>query len=73
LGVWRGLKKKERSEKNGELWEGRALRDLVFFIIQNSPNLGELRNCIGGGFWRGLSKFSKSSIYCYNTRKLKVH
>jgi len=46
-----GLKKKEeRSGKNGELWEGRALRGLVFFIIQNPPDLGELQNCIGAKF-----------------------
>jgi len=46
LGVWRGeegLKKK--SGKNGELWEGRGLGGLVFFIVRNSPNLEKLKNC----------------------------
>lgn len=49
----RGFERKEgRSEKNGELWEAMTLRTLVFFIIQNSSNLGELKNYIGEGFWR---------------------
>jgi len=26
--------------------------DSIFFIIQNSSHLEELKNCIGGEFWR---------------------
>ena len=54
LGVWRwgeGLEEtKGRIGKNGELWEGRTLRSLVYFIIQNLPNSSELKNCIEEGF-----------------------
>jgi len=32
-------KKEEKSGKNGELWEGRVSRGLVFFIIQSPSNL----------------------------------
>jgi len=35
-------KKEGASGKNLEFWEGRFLGFLVFFIIQNPPNLGEL-------------------------------
>jgi len=31
--------------------EGKALGVSFFFIIQNPPHLGELKICIGGGFW----------------------
>jgi len=46
---------------------------LVFFIIQNPPDLGELKNCVGG-VWRvlgGLRKFFKFNLCCYNTFKVK--
>jgi len=42
-------------EKRMEEVEG--IEDLggsFFFIIQNPPDLGELKKCIGGGFWRGF-------------------
>jgi len=43
-----GLKKEEgRSGKNRELWKRMTLSGLVFFKIQNSFNLVELKNCIG--------------------------
>jgi len=57
LRVWRGregrvLEKKEgASGRNKRNWEGRALGGLFFFIIPNHPHLGELKNCIGGGFF----------------------
>jgi hypothetical protein len=54
--------------------EGEGLGGLFFFTIQNSPNLGEFKNCIGGGFWKvlgGLDQFSKSHIYCYNSLNIK--
>jgi len=35
---------------------------LVFFIIQNPSNLGELKNCIGE-VWRVLGKFWKISLF----------
>jgi len=36
-----------------------------FFKIQNPPNLGELKNCTGGGFWRvyELFKFNLSLFF----------
>jgi len=36
--------------------------------------LGELKNCIGGGFWgvlEGLYKFFKINLYGYNILKIK--
>lgn len=45
------LKKKGASGSNRGLWNGRTLGCLFFFIIQNSLNLEELKNCIRGGFW----------------------
>jgi hypothetical protein len=35
---------------------------LFFFIIQNPPSLGELKNYIGGGFW-GVWINSPNPIY----------
>jgi len=34
--------------------EGKGGEGFIFFIIQNPPNLGKLKNCIGGEFWRVL-------------------
>jgi hypothetical protein len=46
-----GFGKKEGARgKNRGFWEGRVLRDSFFFIIQNPPNLEELKNCIGESF-----------------------
>lgn len=58
LGVWKGGELEKKGRKKWKVWralggEGRALRSLVFFIIQNPPDLGELQNCNGGGF-RGV-------------------
>jgi len=47
-------RKKGASGSNRRLWNGRALSGLFFFIIQNSPNLEELKNCIRGGFISNL-------------------
>jgi len=47
--VGEGFGKKEgASGKNVEFWEGRVLGVLVFFIIQNPPNLEELGEDFGG-------------------------
>jgi hypothetical protein len=35
---------------------------LFFFIVQNPPSLGELKNYIGGGFW-GVWINSPNPIY----------
>jgi hypothetical protein len=55
---WRGgndfEKKEETNGRNIEVWEGRSLESYFFFIIQNPPNLVELKNCIGWGFGGGL-------------------
>lgn len=40
------LKKKRKKE-----WRALGGESLVLFMIQNPPNLGELKNCIGRGFW----------------------
>jgi hypothetical protein len=45
-----GFWKKGARGKNRGFWEGRVLRDSFFFIIQNPPNLEELKNCIGESF-----------------------
>jgi len=62
--------KEERSGKNGEHWEGRALKGLLSLIIQNFLNLGNYklywRNVLGG-----LGKFFKSNVYFYNTCQIK--
>jgi len=56
LRVWRERegrvleKREEQVEKNREHWEGRALGGSFFSMIQNSPHLWELKNCIEGGF-----------------------
>jgi len=54
LRVWRtreGFGKKEGANgRNKGHWRGRALGGLFFFIVQNPSHLGELKNCIGGGF-----------------------
>jgi len=38
-----GLVEKERIGKNGELWDEKVLRGLVFFVIQNPSNLEDLK------------------------------
>ena len=43
-------------------------------IIKNPPHLGELKNCIGGGFWEvmeDLYEFFKSNLCCYYILKIK--
>jgi hypothetical protein len=47
-------RKRKTSGSNRGLWNGRALGCLFFFIIQNSPDLEELKNCIRGGFISNL-------------------
>jgi len=46
--LWK--KRKEQVERIENFGKGRALGALVFSIIQNTPNLGELNNYTGGGF-----------------------
>jgi len=41
-------------------WEG--FGGELFFIILNPPHLWELKNCIGGGFWR-VNMNSSNLIY----------
>jgi hypothetical protein len=60
-------KRKDEVERMESFGRGRALRGLCFFLIQNSPNLGELKSCIGGGF----DKFFISNLCCYNTLNVK--
>jgi hypothetical protein len=45
-------------------------RSLFFFIIQNLPNMGELKKCVDilEGFG-GIEKSFKSFLCCYNTLK----
>jgi len=48
-----GFGKKGRSKwKKYMTLRGEVFGVSFFFIIKNPPHLGELKNCIGGGFWR---------------------
>jgi len=68
LGVCKG--ELERKKKRKKEWRALGGEGLVFFIIQNPPNLGELKS-IGGGFWGVWVNFPNPIIYCYNTLKIK--
>jgi hypothetical protein len=75
LGVFRGGEGRvcKKMKEKVEIMKG--FGGLVFFIIQIPPNLGELKNCIGG-VWRvlgGLGKFFKPNLCCYNTFKVKKY
>jgi len=48
----RAWEKRGGSGRNRELWEGRTLGVLFFFIIQNPPNLGELKKILEEDFRR---------------------
>jgi len=49
---WIDLKKKEGvGGKNRGQWKEGFL-GLIFLQIIKSSSFGELKNCIGGGFWR---------------------
>lgn len=41
------------------------VQGLIFFVIQNPPNLKELTNCIGGGVWRVLGGHASFSNLIY--------
>jgi len=45
---------------------------LIFFIIQNSPHLGELKSCIGGWFWRVYMNSSNLIYVVIIFLKLKI-
>jgi hypothetical protein len=47
-------KKKRESVKNRGLWEGRALVDSFFFIIQNPPNFEGTQKLYWKRFYEGL-------------------
>lgn len=47
----------------------RLLGDLCLFKNQHFPNLGELKNCIGGVVWRVLESLDK--LLKYNIPKIK--
>ena len=67
-------KKEGASGRNRRHWEERALEVNFLLIIKNPPHLGELKNCIGGGFWgvmEGLYEFFKFNLCCYNILKIK--
>jgi len=57
-----GGKRKYRVDEIEDFGIGGIWGVLFFFIIQNPPNLGELKNCIGGGFWR-VYMISSNPIY----------
>jgi len=46
-------------------------RDLIFLQNIKPSSFGELKNWIGGGFWKGLYEFFKFNICCYNILKIK--
>jgi len=56
LRVWSGREDRAlegrigASERNKRYLKGKTLGVSSFFIIQNPPHLGELKNCIEGGF-----------------------
>ena len=53
---------------------GEGFGGSFFFIILNPPHLWELKNCIGGEFWRileGLHEFFKFNLCSYNILKIK--
>jgi len=46
----------------------------IFLHDTKSSSFGELKNCIGGGFWRvlkGLYEFFKFNLCSYNILKIK--
>jgi len=62
-------KRKEQGERM-EFWERKTLEGLIFFMVQNLLNLGELRLC--SRILEGLGEFFKFNKCCYNILKLKI-
>ena len=66
-------KKEGASGRNRRHWEEKALEVNFLLIIKNPPHLGELKNCIGGGFWGVYMNFSNSIYVVIIFLKLKVY
>jgi hypothetical protein len=62
----------KKGRKRG-VWEGRTVEGSFFFIIQNYPNLVELKNCIGERFWRIYMNYSNSIYVVIRFSKLKLY
>jgi len=63
----------EQMEENEYIGRGELL-GLIFFIIQNSSHLRELKNCIEGeflGILKGIYEFFKFILCCYNILNIK--
>ena len=60
----RGRFEKKMNDQVGEIEENErgGFGGLAFLQIQNPPHLEELKNCIGGGFWR-INMNSSNLIY----------
>jgi hypothetical protein len=71
-GKGRGERFWKKGRKRG-VWEGRTVEGSFFFIIQNYPSLVELKNCIGGRFWRIYMNYSNSIYVVIRFSKLKLY
>jgi len=69
---WEGFKKKSKWKKYMTL-RGEGFGDSFFFIIQNLPHLGELKNCIVWGFWRIYMNSSNLIYVVIIFLKLKIY
>jgi len=77
LRVWRGReelrkKRKEQVEEIDDIERG-MLWGFIFLHNQNPSHLGELKNCNGGGFWRGYMNSSNLIYLVIIFLKLKIY
>jgi hypothetical protein len=73
LRVWGREERVLEKRKNIGVWEGRIFEGSFCFIIQNFLNLVELKNCIGGRFWRIYMNYSNSINVVIRFSKLKLY
>jgi len=66
-------KKKSKWNKLRAL-RGKGFGGLIFLHNTKRSSFGELKSCIGGGFWgilEGLYELFKFNLYCYNILNIK--
>ena len=77
--IWKGRERKAWGKKEGVSGRNRGhwkegLWGLIFLQNIKPSSFGELKNCIGGGFWgvwEGLYEFFNFNICYYNILKIK--